>query len=238
MKMCLARKKGKTHSQNQLNKAYSDAVDEWNLAASYGELLLCMTICLAYSSGIPVLLWVATFGFTLKFWCVSLVPLLVLLLLLRTAVLLMPLVLVRRSDKWCLLRAYRRPKQVDDDMFSQFGGLHAIMTVALLLHGGIGAWLYASAGGRDPRTEYHAHFDRPYVVVFVVACCGVAVVLVLDSLRHNLGGKAKAAESIPNNERLPPFSEAYSVRDSRLEPSRAARPLALSWRRVHRTSCW
>ena len=70
MKMCLARKKGKTHSQNQLNRAYSDAVDEWNLAASYGELLLCMTICLAYSSGIPVLLWVATFGFTLKFWFV------------------------------------------------------------------------------------------------------------------------------------------------------------------------
>ena len=126
------------------------------------------------------------------------------------------MVLARRSDKWCLLRAYRRPKQVDDDMFSQFGGLHAIMTVALLLHGGIGAWLYASAGGRDPRTEYHAHFERPYVVVFIVACCGMAVVWVLDSLRHNLGGKAKAAESIPNNEHLPPFSEAYTVRDSRL----------------------
>ena len=89
MKMCLARQKGKTHSQNQLNKAYSDAVDEWNIAASYGELLLCMTICLAYSSGIPVLLWIGTCGFTIKFYV----------------------------DKWCMLRVYQRPPLVDDVVF-------------------------------------------------------------------------------------------------------------------------
>ena len=62
-------------TRNQRKKVCTSTTQDWNLAASYGELLLCMTICLAYSSGIPVLLWVATFGFTLKFWCVSpLVP--------------------------------------------------------------------------------------------------------------------------------------------------------------------
>ena len=58
----------KAVTQNQMNQALKGATKDWNLAASYGELLLSMFVCLAYSSGIPILLWIGCFGFTLKFW--------------------------------------------------------------------------------------------------------------------------------------------------------------------------
>ena len=44
-------KAGKAITQNQMNQAYKSTTKDWNLAASYGELLLPMFIILAYSSG-------------------------------------------------------------------------------------------------------------------------------------------------------------------------------------------
>eukprot|EP01043_Picozoa_sp_COSAG02_P023791 COSAG02_NODE_1280_length_13477_cov_9.042906_10_plen_924_part_00 len=79
-------KAGRAITQNQMNMAYKSSTKEWNLAASYGELLLSLAVTLAYSSGVPLLLWVATFGFTLKFWV----------------------------EKWCLLRRYQKPPLMSD----------------------------------------------------------------------------------------------------------------------------
>eukprot|EP01043_Picozoa_sp_COSAG02_P002048 COSAG02_NODE_45_length_45811_cov_83.565891_36_plen_911_part_00 len=79
-------KAGRAITQNQMNMAYKSSAKEWNLAASYGEMLLSLVVTLAYSSGVPLLLWVATFGFTLKFWV----------------------------EKWCLLRRYQKPPLISD----------------------------------------------------------------------------------------------------------------------------
>jgi hypothetical protein len=80
-------KAGRAITQNQMNRAYKSSTQEWNLAASYGELLLSLVVTLAYSSGIPLLLWVGTFGFTLKYWV----------------------------EKWCVLRRYRKPALTNAD---------------------------------------------------------------------------------------------------------------------------
>jgi hypothetical protein len=136
----LKMKEKKAATQNGLNKVYDSCTDSWNMAASYGELLMPMAVCLLYSSGIPLLLWIATFGFCFKYWV----------------------------DKWCMLRLYEKPTLVDDDMFTQFGGTYGIMSICLFLKVGLGTWLYASAGGTDPRKEYAGHISRPYVVPYLL----------------------------------------------------------------------
>ena len=80
-------KAGSAITQNQMNRAHKSSTKQWNLAASYGELLLSVVVTLAYSSGIPLLLWVSTFGFTLKFWV----------------------------EKWCMLRRYQKPALTNAD---------------------------------------------------------------------------------------------------------------------------
>ena len=91
------------------------------------------------SAGVPLLLWIGCFGFTLKFWV----------------------------EKWCMLRRYQKPPLIDDDMFNQFSGLFSIMSAAIVIKGLIGIWLYASAGGISPSHEYHAHLVRPHVLPFI-----------------------------------------------------------------------
>jgi hypothetical protein len=45
--------------------------DEFNIAAAYGELLLAACVTLIYGSAIPLLYWIAAFGFALRY-CVDL----------------------------------------------------------------------------------------------------------------------------------------------------------------------
>ena len=143
----------KVFTQNGLNRLQDNCVDDWNMAASYGELLMPMAVCLVYSSGIPVLLYIAAFGFAFKYWV----------------------------DKWCMLRAYEKPKQVDDGMFSQFGGFFGLLSVTLMGKVAVGSWLYASAGGRDPRQEYPTDVERPYVIPYMTTGAIVFVYWVLTT---------------------------------------------------------
>lgn len=147
VKRCTKAKKVMT--QNGLNQVYADSTDSWNMAGAYAELLLPMAVCMLYSSGIPVLLWIATAGFTYKYWV----------------------------DKWCMLHLYEKPAQVSDSMMTDFGGAYGIMTCVLCLKITLGTWLYASAGGVDPRREIHGDVTRAYVIPYLLV--GIAVVLQL-----------------------------------------------------------
>jgi hypothetical protein len=42
------------------------APDEFNIAASFGEVLLAATVSLLFGGGIPILYWVAAAGFALR----------------------------------------------------------------------------------------------------------------------------------------------------------------------------
>jgi hypothetical protein len=176
LKLWLKGKKAVT--QNGLNQAHADSTDDWNMAGAYAELLLPVAVCLVYSSGIPLLLWVATIGLTFKYWI----------------------------DKCCMLRLYEKPALVDDSMFTQFGGAHGVMSVVLLCKVGLGTWMYASAGGRDPRHEYAGNMMRPYVIPYILM--GIAVVLywARASIRTHTSDENTATED------LKPFSEAYEQR--------------------------
>ena len=66
-------------TQNQLNIMHEDK--ELKVASSYGEVLVGMSVPLLYNSSLPILNWIAGFGFLLKYW----------------------------ADKWAVLRAYKKP---------------------------------------------------------------------------------------------------------------------------------
>ena len=55
---------GKAQTQHALNELMAPA--EFNIAASFGEVLLAATVSLLYGGGIPILYWVAAAGFTLR----------------------------------------------------------------------------------------------------------------------------------------------------------------------------
>ena len=54
----------KTVTQHALNRLM--APDEFNIAASFGEVLLAATVSLLFGGGIPILYWVAAAGFALR----------------------------------------------------------------------------------------------------------------------------------------------------------------------------
>jgi len=146
-----------------------------------------MTVCLCYSSGIPILLWIAAGGFTYKYWV----------------------------DKWCLLRAYEKPKLIDDDMFGKFGGTTGILFLGLTVKVALGSWLYASAGGRNPRQTYSGDIERPFVIPYMLTGGVVLVYYLLTQCRSKKSKpSADSAEEqsleVGAGEDLMPFSDAYS----------------------------
>ena len=171
-------KEKKAVTQNGLNQAYADSTDDWNLAGAYAELLLPVAVCLVYSSGIPLLLWVATVGLTFKYYV----------------------------DKCCMLRLYEKPALVNDSMFTQFGGAHGVMSVVLLIKLGLGTWLYASAGGLNPRHEYAGNVMRPYIFPYILMGFAIAIYWAHNSIRADNSDENTATED------LKPFSEAYEQR--------------------------
>ena len=66
-------------TQNSLNQLFEDNVII--ISSSYAEVLVGVYVTLVYASAMPLLLWVAAFGFALKFW----------------------------GDKWAVLRVYKKP---------------------------------------------------------------------------------------------------------------------------------
>ena len=53
-------------TQNQLNTMLS--YPEWDMASSYAIVLVNVSLCLLYSSGMPALPFVGCIGCTLAFW--------------------------------------------------------------------------------------------------------------------------------------------------------------------------
>jgi hypothetical protein len=85
---CCARCQSKT--QNGLNR--SQAPNDFDLAGSYGEILLAMSVILVFGSGVPVLYWIGAFGFSLRFWV----------------------------DKYVVLRECKRPPMISESLFEHF----------------------------------------------------------------------------------------------------------------------
>ena len=173
-------------TRNQRKKVCTSTTQDWNLAASYGELLVSMTVCLAYSSGIPVLLWIGTCGFTIKFYV----------------------------DKWCMLRVYQRPPLVDDVVFDMprvFGGLFGIMSFALAVKGLFGIWLYATAGGISPTHSYHAHLTRPHLIPYVASLALAACIWVYQQCYGQPVKPPKGEERIIKDSLR--FSDEYAGRN-------------------------
>ena len=74
-------------TQNQLNFIQED--DVMKVASNYGECLMGLCTTLLYCSAMPILYWVAGFGFLYKYW----------------------------GDKWAVLRAFRKPPLYGSDLF-------------------------------------------------------------------------------------------------------------------------
>jgi hypothetical protein len=55
---------GKPVTQHALNELMAPV--EFNIAASFGEVLTAATVCLLFGGGIPILYWIAAAGFTLR----------------------------------------------------------------------------------------------------------------------------------------------------------------------------
>ena len=65
------------------------AVAVSQIASNYGEVMMGFSVVLLYSSAMPILYWVAGFGFMYKYWL----------------------------DKWAVLRAFRKPPLYGHDLF-------------------------------------------------------------------------------------------------------------------------
>ena len=91
-------------TQNQLNRIY--VRPELNIASSYGEVLMGIATTLVYSSCMPIMLWVAFFGFLLKYW----------------------------ADKWAIIHTYSKPPLYGLELFKSFETvMYVILALHLVL---------------------------------------------------------------------------------------------------------
>jgi hypothetical protein len=79
-----------TKTQNARNRSQAPA--EFDIAGSYGEVLLAMSVILIFGSGTPLLYWVGFAGFTGRYWV----------------------------DKYVVLRECRRPPMLSQSLFANF----------------------------------------------------------------------------------------------------------------------
>eukprot|EP00753_Platysulcus_tardus_P018673 PLAT7004.19.p1 GENE.PLAT7004.19~~PLAT7004.19.p1 ORF type:complete len:1050 (+),score=341.53 PLAT7004.19:205-3150(+) len=104
-------KKRKICTQEQLNHAYTPPPFE--LALRYPEILNTVFVALFYSSGMPILLLLAAIAVFVTFW----------------------------TDKYLLLRFYKRPPQYDETLSQVTAG---ILPSALAMHLAIACWMYGN----------------------------------------------------------------------------------------------
>jgi hypothetical protein len=103
----------RARTQNAMNRCYEP--DEFNIAGSYGEVLLAMSVILIFGSGVPLLYWVGFGGFTGRYWV----------------------------DKYVVLRVFKRPPMLSQQLFADFDEMfmlvllvHAAMGCFMLMTAG------------------------------------------------------------------------------------------------------
>ena len=87
LKACLGKS---SLTQNFMNQSRES--NNWDIAAGYGEVLMAMSVTLIYGSGVPLLYWVAAFGFLVRYWV----------------------------DKWACLRVYKKPTLYGPELLLSF----------------------------------------------------------------------------------------------------------------------
>jgi hypothetical protein len=182
---CVGRRSAKT--QNQLNAA--EAPKPRDYAAGYGEILLAMSVTLIYGPGVPVLYFVAVFGFTLRFVV----------------------------EKWFDLRIYEKPPLYSKELLNSFDEVLSIILVlhtgfSLYLISVAGG----SQPSADTDFDLSRPHVAPMIVAFIFTCiCFILKVVTLHGgckffVRTNLpGGSYCLYDDSHKGEDLPKFSEVY-----------------------------
>ena len=132
-------------TQNRLNGLMRRP--DFDMAASYGELLLAATVTLLYGGGLPFLYWVAAAGFRLRYW----------------------------ADKVAILRLHRRPPLYGSGLFDSFDETAALLVLAHIAMSVY--FLGTAAGVDPEGTIGFDPFRAHALPLFVVFCLASPAVL-------------------------------------------------------------
>jgi hypothetical protein len=186
----------RAHSQNALNARFTPG--EFDIAGSYGEVLLAMWVTFIFGSGVPILYWVATVGFAIRF-CV---------------------------DKLVVLRLYKRPPMYSEKLIERFDTL-ALLAVLFHAVGGCIMLAYAGGTNPTSLSKFlplAPHMAPMLGALAITACAVVLKVLVSPAVEQRL----QRSWSVPlwlrflvcqhgrrtasyDSEKLRPFSEARQL---------------------------
>jgi hypothetical protein len=190
------------HSQNAMNRAFTPG--DFDIAGSYGEVLLAMWVTFMFGSGVPMLYWVASLGFSIRF-CV---------------------------DKVVVLRLYKRPPMYSSKLIERFDTL-AILAVFVHAGVGCGMLAYAGGTNPTRLSKFLPVSPHmwPMLAALGVTACAVCrrvlkvLVFVSPAVEHRLHTPDKASvplwlrclvcqrglRNASYTEKLRPFSEAREL---------------------------
>ena len=179
----------RSRTQFQLNRSQEPL--DYDLAASYGEVLLAMAVPLLFGSGVPLLYWVAAIGFAWRFW----------------------------FDRYAVLRLYSKPPQMAITLTSSFDAVgriillgHSALSVYFIGSAGSAANFLSAR----MILTYMAFF---MVFAVNIGTLGrptlVRLLQMLGCKRSSVcvGCLSSSVQKDETKEKLKPFSEAFRARE-------------------------